>query len=1647
MGKILAIYTQTVFKEYILPSMNNSDYTLSLDKNLFQLDEDVVLKLEVMEGKWSFLSDRSYRIKKAGVLFENQPLQADDLLSIVVRDKVSLSLLVCDREQVFTAYQKYDISAGKEITIGKSADNMIQYTFREFVSKKHASIICKDRKWSLIDTSTNGVYINSERVSGERELHYGDYINIVGLHLVFLGNMLAVDTTNPGVAVDQERLLLYDPDQRQETMALAAGNGKYLFHRAPRSVQKIETDPIVIEAPPEPEKPEPMSLFMTIGPTLTMAFPMLLSCVMMIVASRSGGGNRGIYMYTGLIMAVASSVIGVFWTIRNQKDHKKKIQEKEIHRFEAYSGYLVKKTNEVKEKYEHNMEAMKKRYLPVSECLDYNQNSSLLWNRNTMHHDFLTHRLGIGDVPFQALINVPAERFTLLEDALTDKPKYIFDNYKTLYRVPVTLDLLGNRLIGVVGGASKRGAIQVAQLLSAQIASNNCYTDVKVAYAYNNCDSDDRNQWEFAKWLPHIWSEDHQVRYLANDAASASDLFYELTKVFRRREETAAKMDGKIYRPHIVLFVSDPGLLDGELIEKYVYEEHLNYGLTTILLVKNREELPNSCRLIIENSAEYQGQYDVMAGEEERLSITYDEIDRDKLERFARKLSNIEVQETEEGGEMPSALTFFEMHHVSNLEEFHVLDRWKKNRIYDNIRGLIGQKAGGRDCYLDVHEKYHGPHGLVAGTTGSGKSETLQTYMLSLALNYSPDDIGFFIIDYKGGGMANLFNGLPHLIGQISNLSGNQVHRAMVSIKSENRRRQQLFNDNGVNNINLYTKLYKNGEATVPIPHLFIIIDEFAELKREEPDFMRELISVAQVGRSLGVHLILATQKPSGTVDDNIWSNSKFRLCLRVQDRQDSNDMLHKPDAAYITQAGRCYLQVGNDEVYELFQSGYSGAAYVAEGEIARTDCVRLINATGKAELVGGYAKNQQREQQLRDWIEELVDIYNRALAAELPVLDAMYALMEEKQIEYPRSNYNDNRLNDLIETYRRASDMGGNIISQMIRLIREENIKLPQVKEKTQLDAVKEYLAYVAKKNGYTHDLQLWMPVLPEYLYMEELADSRQAACDGVWETPQQEWELSTVIGKLDDPHNQQQMPLSVSLSESGHLAVCGSVGSGKSCFLQSFIYGMITKYDPTYINVYILDYSSKMMAGFEKAPHVGGVMYEGDDEKIAKFMNMLRNILAERKKLFHGGNYAQYVKAHGVTTPALILVIDNYGSFKEKTDEIYEDLMIQLSKEGIAHGIYLVITGGGFGRNEITNRVAENMMNLIAIQMTDKFGYADVLRNMKFDVIPEVGVKGRGLAYYGTQILEYQTALALETPDDYQRLEGIEKICEQMAAGYKGKRAKPIPQIPEKPVWYEYAQLDEVRDYATDVSKIPVGYNSENASPYALDLRNVYCYLIMGAHRTGKKNFLRIMIESCLNKEDVNIALLDTDAKALGVYENRDGVDYMSTDQEFFEYFQEMIPVIKARVAKKNELLAQEYEEDEIYAKIVKEKPYYIFISDLAWFIDRIESSEMQMSGFLRNIWEKGSMNNIYFIATLSLENRSDISGQPLFQLFSGYKKGIHFGGKVSDNSVLDYDYMSYHEQGMSQKLGVGLISGPLYDNEASKIVVPLMRGKRND
>lgn len=254
-----------------------------------------------------------------------------------------------------------------------------------------------------------------------------------------------------------------------------------------------------------------------------------------------------------------------------------------------------------------------------------------------------------------------------------------------------------------------------------------------------------------------------------------------------------------------------------------------------------------------------------------------------------------------------------------------------------------------------------------------------------MAVSYSPEDVNFFLIDYKGGGTGTIIKELPHCAGVISNLSGKQIKRAMSAIASENKRRQQQFNEFQVNHIDGYTRLYREGRIKEPMPHLILVIDEFAELKKEEPEFMQEIISLAQVGRSLGVHLILATQKPAGTVDDKIWSNARFRLCLKVQDKQDSMDMLKNGDAAMLTAAGQCYIQIGNQEYYELFQAGYCGGSY-REEEQHETGAVLVSNTGKRTELKDRFQllEEQNQVQVLTDYVARTARDFHYKAASQL---------------------------------------------------------------------------------------------------------------------------------------------------------------------------------------------------------------------------------------------------------------------------------------------------------------------------------------------------------------------------------------------------------------------------------------------------------------------------------------------------------------------------------------------------------------------------------------------------------------------------------------------------------------------------------------
>ena len=425
--------------------------------------------------------------------------------------------------------------------------------------------------------------------------------------------------------------------------------------------------------------------------------------------------------------------------------------------------------------------------------------------------------------------------------------------------------------------------------------------------------------------------------------------------------ENTRNLDYKSFSPYFLIIIDDYQQVRNVEIVKNVLNQQINIGFSVIINQERLLGLPNECSTFINIDQNESGIFENELSKDKQQIFKSDFIGNINIKQIIKTISNIPIEMAKDRYSLPEKLGFLEMYNVGKIEQLNILNRWRSNNPITSLSVPVGVDTNGELFKLDLHEKFHGPHGLIAGMTGSGKSEFIITYILSMAVNYDPDEVSFVLIDYKGGGLAGAFENketgiyIPHLSGTITNLDVNDMKRSLASINSELKRRQTLFNEarqklnESTIDIYKYQKLKREGKVQEPVPHLFIISDEFAELKAQQPEFMEQLISTARIGRSLGVHLILATQKPSGVVDEQIWSNTKFRVCLKVQDKSDSIDMIKCPDAAAIHNVGRFYLQVGYNEYFALGQSAYAGVPYKNTDKIKRkvdTD-INFINNVG----------------------------------------------------------------------------------------------------------------------------------------------------------------------------------------------------------------------------------------------------------------------------------------------------------------------------------------------------------------------------------------------------------------------------------------------------------------------------------------------------------------------------------------------------------------------------------------------------------------------------------------------------------------------------------------------------------------------------
>jgi DNA segregation ATPase FtsK/SpoIIIE, S-DNA-T family len=518
-----------------------------------------------------------------------------------------------------------------------------------------------------------------------------------------------------------------------------------------------------------------------------------------------------------------------------------------------------------------------------------------LWERRRNHDDFLLLAAGPGSRPWAPPVegSSPPEVSALIEQC------------SRLALVPCAIGLQPGSGVGIVGTTG--AALAVARGLLIQAVVLHGPADLRVALLTS---TDRTDRWEWLKWLPQCRLGSHVVigeRLLPDIAARPA------------KPQSTGPVGSLAPKPPVTLLVVD---LAGPMPDEA--RRFLTTDVALLALTGERRNLPALCSTVIE--------VDGVKARCERLGngahdvVLATGVSADTAEAVARALAGLSDPEAEdETARLPERVRLFDLVGVEEPTPEVIAARWSEA---PKIAATIGVSDTGP---LIVDLVADGPHGLVGGTTGSGKSELLRTFVASLALSVDPDHLVFVLVDYKGGSAFDVCAQLPHTVGLVTDLDERLAGRALACLEAELRYREERLRLVGASDLGDYWA----AGPTEPLPRLLVVIDEFAALSAELPEFMAALLDIAQRGRSLGVHLLLATQRPAGVVSEGIKANTNIRIALRMHDQSDSTDVLGAPDAASLGRhtPGRAFLRLGPAERVGFQTAMVTGQSTATDGQ------------------------------------------------------------------------------------------------------------------------------------------------------------------------------------------------------------------------------------------------------------------------------------------------------------------------------------------------------------------------------------------------------------------------------------------------------------------------------------------------------------------------------------------------------------------------------------------------------------------------------------------------------------------------------------------------------------------------------------------
>ena len=1191
-----------------------------------------------------------------------------------------------------------------------------------------------------------------------------------------------------------------------------------------------------------PEKAEPASM----GNVLMMVVPMLGSTgVMIFMAMQNNGGRRSMLMGGGMLVAMLGMVGFNMYRQFSQYRTRVKTQRRE------YLSYLAE-TRESIRKVAKKQRAYYNWVYPDPDALvTLAANGSRLWSREGNTYNVLTFRYGSGTQP----LGLTFERPPI--DPMTEMDVVCLSAMERFIAVHDHTDNVGKFLylgdfshIEVVGEGES--AYDEMRAIMMHVA---CFIEPSKLKIAVLCSADRLGDWEWVKWMPQARSANVRdaigpARMISTDPRELVEMIgpdIAMRGAYRPGEEMPEW-------PHLLL------VCDGaEFPTSSPFGSMAGVRGVTIMS-RAREWTPmkshTALRLVIHPSPDRKGSdvVDVVTMDSVPESAFADRLSAVQAEAVARRMTPFATQEKLEESDTPVGRSdesrqkdLMELVGIGDIRDFDPEKQWVRREGRARLAAPFAVTPEGRPVVLDIKESAQqgmGPHGLLIGATGSGKSEVLRTLVLALALTHSPEQLNLVLVDFKGGATFAGMADLPHVSAMISNLESelSLVDRMQDALQGEMVRRQEMLRQAGnYANVSDYEADRLAGKHEYPpLPALFIVLDEFTEMLMAKPEFGEVFIMIGRLGRSLSVHLLLASQKMDLGKARGLESHLSYRIALKTFTESDSREVLGIPDAAKLPPLpGSGFLKAGGDGLVRF------RASYVAAPPPART-----LASIAEASTAGAPSAP--------------IEILPFTVA---PVI-TREALGEEEEVDQ----------------------------NQEIVLAGDEVWA-----DMSEMDIAVEKM----KGKGYPAH-QVWLPPLevPDTFatLMPDLRpDPELGFISRAW---RESGVLRVPIGTVDLPLEQRRETLVLDLSGAGgNFALVGGPQTGKSTALRTIVQALSLTYTPQEVQFYVMDFGGGTFAGFAGAPHVAGIATRDTEEVRTRMLAEIAAIMDDRERYFRahgidsmdtyrrGRLEGRYDDGYG----DVFLVIDGWGALRSEFDGLDRTVTTMMSR-GLSLGVHLIVSAARW--MDIRAEAQDIFGSRLELHTANP--KESIVNREGAARIPK-GRPGRGIDMAGHEMMiGLPRADAEQDPSTVSQgvAYTVNKIRECLVAG-EGPKLRLLPQR---------ITLAEILSQLPDQQILPrgggdmvLGVEESRLGPLLFNTRAESHLYLFGDGKTGKTSFLRSIISEVTrlySPNEAKILAIDMRRSLLGAIPDEYSLRYLTNHAEAMKQLRELAKFLRTRL-----------------------------------------------------------------------------------------------------------------------------------------------------